>query len=261
MDEINVRKLTFEFPKDLPVLPNENDIRASCQTLGISFTLPYLEPYLIRTMRTALPKVTDPRVAENMRRFCSQEAHHYRNHAVANDIIRTKMSPAVAAEVRQIEDDLQADYMRFSREKSLRYNLAYAEAFEAMTLAVTLTGFEVRREDGDPAWQDLLDWHGAEEVEHRTVTFDAYQHVFGSYWYRVYRGVRSQMHYISYIRRFANAVQRDFEHMPQGEYSGLAYKVLPRYLKTFSPWYDPSKIDPGDRVRELLRKYDARASV
>lgn len=261
MDEINVRKLTFEFPEDLPVLPNPTDIRASCQTLGISFTLPYLEPYLIRTMRTAVPKVSDPRIVENMRRFSAQEGNHYRNHAIANDVIRAKMSPAVAEEVRRIEDELQQDYLRFSREKSLKFNLAYAEAFEAMTLAATLTGFELQSEGTDPVWRDLLDWHGAEEVEHRTVTFDAYHHVYGSYWYRVCRGFLSQMHYVSYIRRFANAIHRDFEHLPQGVYSGLAYKVLPRYLRTFSPWYDPSQIDPGEHVRSLLRKYDAQASA
>ncbi|MFZ2178957.1 MAG: metal-dependent hydrolase, partial [Rhodococcus sp. (in: high G+C Gram-positive bacteria)] len=32
---------------------------------------------------------------------------------------------------------------------------------------------------------DLLRWHGAEEVEHRTVAYDVYKHIDGRYWRRV----------------------------------------------------------------------------
>jgi uncharacterized protein len=36
----------------------------------------------------------------------------------------------------------------------------------------------------DPVMLDLLRWHGAEEVEHRSLVFDVYQHVCGKYWIR-----------------------------------------------------------------------------
>ncbi len=36
----------------------------------------------------------------------------------------------------------------------------------------------------DPTMLDLLRWHGAEEVEHRSLVFDVYQNVCGSYWIR-----------------------------------------------------------------------------
>jgi uncharacterized protein len=36
----------------------------------------------------------------------------------------------------------------------------------------------------DPTMLDLLRWHGAEEVEHRSVAFDVYEHVSGAYWRR-----------------------------------------------------------------------------
>ena len=38
----------------------------------------------------------------------------------------------------------------------------------------------------DPMMLDLLRWHGAEEVEHRSLVFDVYQHVCGSYWIRAF---------------------------------------------------------------------------
>ena len=45
---------------------------------GISMTLPYLEPYLVRTMKEALDQCTDPVVAQEVRQFIGQEAQHYR---------------------------------------------------------------------------------------------------------------------------------------------------------------------------------------
>lgn len=33
----------------------------------------------------------------------------------------------------------------------------------------------------DPAMLDLLRWHGAEEIEHRSLVYDVYQHVCGNY--------------------------------------------------------------------------------
>ena len=41
----------------------------------------------------------------------------------------------------------------------------------------------------DPVMLDLLRWHGAEEVEHRSVAFDAYMAVDGSYPKRVVHGI------------------------------------------------------------------------
>lgn len=257
--DIHVRRLTFDFSENFSVLPNPNDIRGSCELLGVCFTLPYLEPYLIRTMTVALKHVTEPSLAEDMRRFSGQEGNHYRSHAAVNDMVRERLSADTAEEITQIEAELKADYRRFTKEKSLRFNLAYAEGFEAMTLAFTLAGMGRNPDSFDPAWRDLVEWHGAEEIEHRTVAYDAYRHICGSYPYRLLRGTWAQIHYVNYIRRFTQALRREFAHLPVGTYSGNAYRTIPGYLRTFLPWYDPSRIEPSDYVHGLLQKYDARA--
>ncbi len=44
-----------------------------------------------------------------------------------------------------------------------------------------LNAEELDRRGADPTMLDLLRWHGAEEVEHRSVAFDLFTHVDGGY--------------------------------------------------------------------------------
>lgn len=255
MADITVRKVSFEFPEDLPVLAVPGDLRSSCEMAGLSFTMPYLEPYLIRTMRTAARVVEDPVVAADMRNFSAQEGHHFRNHARINDVIRGKLSPEAAAQMRRIEDEMEADYQRFTKEKSLKFNLAYAEGFEAMTFALAETAFKHGFEMYDPGWRELFSWHLAEEFEHRNVTFDAYDTLYGDYFYRLVVGIRAQGHFLRYVWRFSECMRKDLKHLDQGKYESTALKVLPLYFRTLSPRYNPSRIEPGDEVKAVWAKY------
>ena len=83
-------------------------------------------------MRAALEHCTDPVVAQEVRQFIGQEAQHFRQHAVLNDMIRS-ISPELEG-LREIEDQLEADYQRFTNTKSLKFNLAYAEGLKPRPL-------------------------------------------------------------------------------------------------------------------------------
>jgi predicted metal-dependent hydrolase len=222
-------------------------------------TMPYLEPYLIRSMKVALKQISDPDLSEDVRRFSQQEGHHFRNHAALNDQIRTQFDAATADRLRAIEASLEADYQRFSRSKSLRFNIAYAEGFEAMTCAGALAAAEHGSFDdasmmpGGEIWA----WHMAEEIEHRTVAFDVFEHVVGSYVYRILVGTWSQIHYARYIGRFAGCMAHGLGHRLGRPRSDMHRAALRRYLRTWSPWYDPAKIDVPPQVEALLARYSA----
>lgn len=62
---------------------------------------------------------------------------------------------------------------------------AAAEHFTAVVGEWLLDNAEFDRIGVDPTMLDLLRWHGAEELEHRNVAFDAYQYVDGGYFRRV----------------------------------------------------------------------------
>ena len=191
MADITVRKVKFEFPDELDdVLPGDDLVRET-YLVAFSLTMPYLEPYLIRTYRAVADEITDPELAADVREFIGQEAQHFQNHRRINEIIKGQLGPDTAAKLQAVEDRLDADYRRFNAEKSRRFNLMYAEGFEAMTCAMAMTMFEEASSgaragsDRFGAWQQLWAWHAAEEIEHRTVAFGVYEHLEGNWAYRV----------------------------------------------------------------------------
>ncbi|HKJ25524.1 MAG TPA: metal-dependent hydrolase, partial [Myxococcota bacterium] len=200
------------------------------------------------------------------RRFSQQEGHHFRNHATLNEQLRRQFGDATARRLLEVEDALEADYQRFSRGKPLRFNLAYAEGFEAMTCAGALAAAEHGAFEGESLpGGELWAWHMAEEIEHRTVAFQVYEHLVGSYLYRILRGGWAQWHYLSYIRRFARCMAqglgRELPKPTRRERSPMERDALRRYRSTWSPAYDPAKIDLPDGVQALLDRYSAVAEA
>ena len=65
-------------------------------------------------------------------------------------------------------------------------DVAALEHFTAMLGQWVLTNRGLDYARTDPMMLDLLRWHGAEEVEHRSLVFDVYQHVCGNYWIRAF---------------------------------------------------------------------------
>ena len=260
MADITARKIRFKFDEPIDFDLSDEMLSEILPPLGLSMTMPHLEPYLIRTMKVALKEIRDPGLIEDVRHFSQQEGHHFRNHAALNDQLRRQFDDATADALRGIEADLEADYQRFSRSKPLRFNAAYAEGFEAMTCAGALAAAEHGAFENTPIpGGELWAWHLAEEIEHRTVAFDVYHHLVGSYFYRITRGTWAQWHYVSYIRRFTDCMAQGLGRKLVRVRSPMHRGAARRYFQTWSPRYDPAKIPLPDGVQELLDHYTARS--
>lgn len=258
MQSITVRRPAFEWPSDLPILPLPDNPSRSCELVALSFTLPYLEPYLIRTMRLAAKEVDDAELRAEMKAFSGQEAQHYQNHARINDVVRAQLSPGAATAMRSAEDALEADYRRFTAKKSLAFNLAYAEGFEAMTFALARSVMGDTDIGGAvPEWANLMAWHLAEEVEHRTVTFDAYEAVVGRYTHRVLVGTWAQAHFLRALLRMATVLQREtidagasgWQVLGQAARRNWRNGVVPGTLRATLPSYNPRNVAISEQVR------------
>jgi len=269
MQDITVRQMDFQFPDgmDPVVIPGEPE--RSYGIVALSLLLPYLEPYLIRTMKEAKKRVTDPDLLADLEKFRAQEGQHYQQHIRFNDAIREWGFPGL----EKFEDELDADYRRFSQTKSLRWNLAYAEGFEALTTAVAHFSFETKLNDGmHPAAADLFTWHLVEELEHRTVAFDVYDHLCGSYPYRLVFGTYGQWHMGRWIGRVARYLYGQDERM-ETEYGGaeaskarqraqwpaIRKHMLPKLLRTYLPSYTPHDIQMTDEMKLMANHYSQMA--
>lgn len=171
------RQIAFSFPDDLDPCWKPGDPEFCAMVNGASLTMPYLEPFLIRTVREAMPRLADPRVHEAARAFNTQEQFHYQAHRRFNELIKARGYPELAA----LEARMQAAYQRLGT-KSLRTRLAYTAGFEAMTMGVTrwLINHRVRLFGGsDSRVASFILWHFVEEAEHKCVAYDVYQDVCG----------------------------------------------------------------------------------
>ncbi len=268
---MSVRRMEFGFADDLDLVFFRGDPVLSYGSHAYWMTMPYLEPYLMRSIRAALPEVRDPQLQEQMRRFCSQEGQHYQQHARVNELLRRR-NPAFAP-LREIEAELEADYKRFSTGKDHAFNLAYAEAFECMTMAMSRTQMEMRvHEQMTAPIRDLFLWHITEEMEHRCVAFDAYSALGRGYLYRVRTGLWAQRHFLGYVQRFhacflaAEASRVAELTTPQMLAERRAFQKAfnrrntPRLVNTFMPWYNPARVRmPADF--EQTRAHYSRLAV
>ncbi len=91
------------------------------------------------------------------------------------------------------------------------------------------------------------------------MAFGVFEHLVGSYGYRIVVGTWSQWHYLSYIRRFARCMEQALGRSLARPRSPMHRAALRRYLQTWSPRYDPAKVEIPARVDDLLARYTAMA--
>lgn len=155
--------------------------REFAQIHNAASTVPaYIEPYLLKVMRLAKDKVDPANTAlhEKLDIFIKQEMQHCKQHLAFNKAIRADGYEGMLP----IEKEYEADYDRYLKEKSLRFNLAYSEGFEAMSsIAVTnfFEEFDHFMAGADPRAAAMWKWHLAEEYEHREVAHEVYHELYG----------------------------------------------------------------------------------
>lgn len=182
VDQIVIRDFAFEFPADLdPAWIPGNRVRSHFFN-GLSMTMPYLEPYLIRSILKARDHVSDPGLLEDMAGFNRQEANHFKCHRRFNELLKARGY----AELEELERLMTADYARLET-RSLRTQLAYSAGFESMTNGFTnwlITKRVALFAGASPHVSSFWLMHMIEEAEHKTVAFDTYMAVSGQYWPR-----------------------------------------------------------------------------
>lgn len=258
--ELIVRKIPFEFPEDLnPIWHPHHEW--SQMVNGASVTMPYLEPFLVATLREAIAQIDDPRIKEEAEGFCSQETTHFKTHRRYNELLKANGYPALS----DVEAKMRESFINL-RKKSLSYRLAYACGFETMTLGLTKWLVSRRQKlfgGSDTRVASFILWHFVEEAEHKRVAFDVYQHIDGSYWTRLGGIFTGSLHVFWWSRKAAVAMLKT-----DGRWSSLGsrirlwrrtgeffFAILPSLLRSASPWHNPEDEKDPTWVRDWINGY------
>ena len=228
-----------------------------------SLAMPYLEPYLIQSMREARPKITDPVLQRDLDLYIIQEATHSKQHKKFNKTI----GDAGYTSVTGIEHTLAEDYKKLWAKRSLRFNLAYAEGFESMALAVGHMLIEDREYlfgQSDSNVASLILWHFVEEIEHKNVAFDVFDHLYGSYFWRMVGLFYASAHIFLRTGQGYRALLKE-----DGLWRNLNsrwrlvkillhifHRLIPKLARVMKPGYHPSKLTDPQWSEEWVNLYN-----
>ncbi len=260
--EMVIRKMPFEFPEDIEPHWNPEKPEWSHMVNGASLAMPYLEPYLIRTMRKAIEKMGCEVLKKEVKSYIGQEGQHYQQHRKFNDILIASGYP----ELKDIEAQMKADFDNFEKNRSLKFNLAYACGFETMALSIghwLVKDREYLFAGSDTRVASLILWHFVEEIEHKNVAFDAYQAVYGHYFYRVYATFFATLHVVKYSRKAYQAMLKRDGLWSRFSSRWNLLKMITRFFAnmipaTFSallPWHHPSDVNDPQWCIDWINEY------
>lgn len=185
---LKARKVQFNFDQT-PLYWLPDDPFSTHLINGIHLLLPEGELWFCRVYNKALPLVSDDALREDVVGFIRQEAVHSRAHTEAQGYLQRHGldSDAYLERVNWLFKNLLGEQplgvaalQQPGLEKPwLILRVGIIAAIEHFTgvlgqWAMDNTSWEA---DGDPTMVDLFKWHLAEEVEHRTVAFDLFQHL------------------------------------------------------------------------------------
>lgn len=172
MPDLPARPVAFAYPDDIDPCWSRRLPELACAANAVSLLMPYLEPYVVKSVRASLP-VLDDELRPAAEAYLHQELQHHVQHRRFNDIL-VRRYPALA----RIERLMRSVFGWLWKRRSREFSLAFAAAFE--TVAFTSARWvDTRAErlfrDADPVPASLFLWHLAEEAEHKRVAFDVYR--------------------------------------------------------------------------------------
>ena len=251
-NDILVRRIPFRFDEGIDPVWNKSRPEWSHMVNGASLTMPYLEPFLIKTVREALTQVDDPELKADVEGFMGQEGAHYRNHRRYNDILK-----AHYPELAEVEAIMERDYAKFQK-RSLKWRLAYTAGFETMTIGMTEWLIRQRGDlfsGADTNVSSLVLWHMVEETEHKNVAYDLYKHLFGKDYFAQQWGLIVGSWHVAWMSRkgYKRMLQRDARWNKissrltlYGMIARFFWHASPAMLRALVPGYHPTKVkDPA----------------
>ena len=195
-----VRRMDFPFTEaDVPAhwFCGDRELTRNADALHLMF--PAGERFFVRSVRHFLPQISDPLLQQRVRGFVGQEAMHGREHRRAFALLERD-----GIELGSFLDAYESRILRLEASASPLLNLSVTCALEHLSATLGAQAFSdplVAR--AHPTMRDLMLWHAAEQVEHKSVAFDVFEAVGGGYLVRVAGMVFAYTFFMSWWARGA----------------------------------------------------------
>ncbi|MEU8899612.1 metal-dependent hydrolase [Nocardia sp. NPDC048505] len=192
---IHARDVHFDFAT-VPMHYIPDEVVATHVTNVMHLVLPEGERAMAACLAEALPFIEDERLREEVTGFIGQESMHASSHEGAREHLQSigldveSYVQKVAWLVDRVLGDHGLDGR--ARQQWLKERLGLFAGMEHFTAVIgewLLEAEALEAAGMHPTMLDLVRWHGAEEVEHRSVVFDAYMHLDGGYARRARTGI------------------------------------------------------------------------
>lgn len=181
--KIRVRAMGFPFREsEVPRFWFDGSPHLTHLSNALQLLFPAGERFFIRSVKHYESRITDPELKARIKGFYGQEGRHGHEHERFFEVLEEQGY--------EVDDFLRwyehLAYEVLEQKFPPNVRLSVTAALEHFTAAM---GRNALRSDfldlAHPVMADLMRWHAAEEIEHKSVAFDVFQEVDGRYWVRV----------------------------------------------------------------------------
>ncbi len=230
---------------------------------ALSATFPRGEAFFIEAVK-AHREGADPKLAEEIRAFVKQEINHTREHIAFN-----RLAEDHGYDIKAI-DKRVGEMLALTKDRPVIVNLAATMALEHYTamMAQEFLANPQHFKDADPEVRAMWEWHAVEEIEHKGVAFDTWNHATRDWTpFRRWK-LRSLMMLIVSFNFFRNRWTDTLELLGQDGITGwkakwglfkyltvkpgVVRRIFPAWLSYFKPGFHPWDHDD----RHLIGKYE-----
>ena len=173
-NKITPRKFNMPEPLELPLYWYQTDPLLTSFFTALSTILPDGEKFMIDTLREARDHVQNAELKIDITGFIGQEAHHSLAHSIVN---KTGLDHQI--DIPAMEKDFRERVLKSLYQGSLAERLAFGAAIEHFT--AIFGEYVLSNPDSLTNMPEVMHafilWHAIEELEHKSVVFDAFLEV------------------------------------------------------------------------------------
>ena len=262
--DIPRRKIDFDFdPDKVPLDFYGGDPIQSLFMASLSLVFPEGERFFVDSVMHYRDRLDDPELAAAVKGFAAQEGNHARAHAAFNAMVRAQGLEVAVDLERRVKHLLR--FRKKTAPAAARLAVTCAlEHFTAILAEQLLTDAD-HRERLHPSVRDLWVWHALEESEHKSVAFDVFQRVSGSYAIRARVMLIATAFFLGFIAYSHMRLVKErgllgdvrgllgtFDHLWLRR--GLFRKLIPAYLDYFRPGFHPDDRDTTALLADWRRR-------